>query len=226
LNPARPQNIMNTTISPEQLVSQMNWRYAVKQFDPSRKIGRREWAALEESMRLAPSSCGLQPWTFILVKDAALRAKLLPASRGQSQIVDASHLVVFAAKRNMSESDLDAHLQRCAEVRGVAVDSLRGFRGMMAGFLLAGMDEAGRAAWAKNQVFIALGALLAGAAFLGIDACPMEGFDHLQYDEILGLREKGLTAAVVATLGYRAAGDKYATAPKVRFLREQVFIEV
>jgi nitroreductase len=191
-----------------------------------RKISDRDWAALEEALLLTPSSCGLQPWTFIVVKDPAVRAKLLPASWGQSQIVEASHLVVFASKSNLGESDLDAHLKRTAEVRGVAVEKLAGFRAMMVGLLMQGMDASGRSAWASNQVYIALGNLLTAAAVLGIDACPMEGIDRAQYDAILGLSQKGLASAMVATLGYRLATDKYATAPKVRFPKEKVFIEI
>jgi nitroreductase len=217
---------MNTTIEPEQLIHQLKWRYATKQFDPKRKISDRDWAALEEALLLTPSSCGLQPWTFIVVKDPAVRAKLLPASWGQSQIVEASHLVVFASKSNLGESDLDAHLKRTAEVRGVAVEKLAGFRAMMVGLLMQGMDASGRSAWASNQVYIALGNLLTAAAVLGIDACPMEGIDRAQYDAILGLSQKGLASAMVATLGYRLATDKYATAPKVRFPKEKVFIEI
>jgi len=217
---------MNTTIQPEQLIHQLNWRYATKQFDPRRKISEREWAALEQALLLTPSSFGLQPWAFIVVKDPAVRAKLQPASWGQTQIVDASHLVVFASRTNLGESDLEAHLQRIAAVRGMAVEALAEFRTMMAGSLLQGMDAAGRSAWAKNQVYIALGILLASAAALGIDACPMEGFDRAQYDAILGLPQKGVASAVAATLGYRSHADKYAAAPKVRFPKEKVFIEI
>jgi nitroreductase len=217
---------MNTTIHSEQLVHQLNWRYATKQFDPTRKISDRDWAALEQALLLSPSSCGLQPWTFIVVKDPAMRAKLQAASWGQAQIVDASHLVVFTSRLNLSESDLDAHLKRTAEVRGVAVEELAGFRSMMVGTLIQGMDVAARNAWTKNQVYIALGNLLTSAAMLGIDACPMEGIDRAQYDAILGLPQKNLASAMVATLGYRAATDKYAAAPKVRFPKEKVFIEI
>jgi nitroreductase len=217
---------MNTTIHSEQLVNQLNWRYATKQFDPTRKISDRDWAALEQALLLSPSSCGLQPWTFIVVKDPAMRAKLQAASWGQAQIVDASHLVVFTSRLNLSESDLDAHLKRTAEVRGVAVEELAGFRSMMVGTLIQGMDVAARNAWTKNQVYIALGNLLTSAAMLGIDACPMEGIDRAQYDAILGLPQKNLASAMVATLGYRAATDKYAAAPKVRFPKEKVFIEI
>jgi nitroreductase len=217
---------MNTTTTPQQLIHQLNWRYATKQFDPARKVSEREWAALEEAIRLTPSSCGLQPWAFIVVKDTALRAKLRAAAHGQGQIVDASHMIVFASKTNLGESDLEAHLARTAEVRGVAVAELAGFRSMLVGTVLQGMDTAGRSAWAKNQVYLAVGNLLASAAALGIDACPMEGFDHAQFDAILGLPQRGLASAAVVTVGYRSPDDKYALAPKVRFPKEKVFIEI
>jgi nitroreductase len=217
---------MNTTIQPEQLIGQLNWRYAVKQFDSSRKISESDWAALEQALLLSPSSAGVQPWSFIVVKDPAVRAKLLAVSWGQTKIVEASHLVVFASKTNMSEGDVDAFLKRTAEVRHIPVEALAEFRGMLVGTLIKGMDDAARAAWARNQVYIALGNLLTSAALLGIDACPMEGFDRAQYDDILGLSKKGLASAVVATLGYRSPGDPYAGMAKVRFPRERVFLEI
>ncbi|MGD0814533.1 MAG: NAD(P)H-dependent oxidoreductase [Verrucomicrobiota bacterium] len=216
---------MNTTLNPEQLLRQLTWRYATKQFDSKRKINEHDWAALEEALRLSPSSCGLQPWTFILVKDPAMRAKLRSASHDQPQIVEASHLVVFASRTNLGENDIEAHLRRIAEVRGVAVETLAGYRNMMTG-LLQSMDGPARNAWAKNHVFIALGMLVASAAVLGIDACPMEGFERDKYDAILGLPQKGLASAVIATLGYRSPADKYAAAPKVRFPREKVFLDI
>jgi nitroreductase len=217
---------MSATIKPETLINQLNWRYATKQFDPKRKISAQDWASLEEALLLTPSSGGLQPWKFIVVTDPAARAKLTPASYGQAQINDASHLVVFASKNNFSEADVDAHLQNVARAQGVPVESLAQFRGMLVGGIVQAMDEAGRNAWARNQVYIALGNLLTSAALLGIDACPMEGFDHAQYDEILGLKAKGYSSAVIATLGYRLPTDKYANAPKVRFAREQIFLNV
>src|SRR5208283_3280789 len=158
---------MNTTLQPEQLINQLNWRYATKQFDPQRKISDRDWRALEQALLLTPSSFGLQPWTFIVVKDPAVRARLGTVSWGQSQIIDASHLVVFASRTNLGEGDLDEYLQRVAEVRGGAVEKLAGFRSILAGSVLQGMDAAGRSAWAKNQVYIALGNLLTAAAVLG-----------------------------------------------------------
>jgi nitroreductase len=214
-----------STINSKQLLEQLNWRYAVKQFDPAKKISAGDWATLETVLQLTPSSAGLQPWKFIIVTDPAVRAKLVPASYGQEKVTTASHLVVFAAKNNLSEADVDAHLQNVAKTQGVPVESLAQFRGMLVG-LVKSMDEATRNAFAQNQVFIALGNFLTSAALLGIDACPMGGFDHAQYDEILGLKAQGFTSAVIATVGYRSAADKYASTPKVRFPKEQIFLTI
>ncbi|HEY1662325.1 MAG TPA: NAD(P)H-dependent oxidoreductase [Verrucomicrobiae bacterium] len=217
---------MNTSITPETLIHQLNWRYATKQFDPNKKINSQDWATLEEALLLTPSSGGLQPWKFIVVTDPVVRAKLKPASYGQAQITDASHLVVFASKTNFNEADVDAHVKHIAGVQGIPVEALAPLRGMLVGGIVQSQDEAGRNAWARNQVYIGLGNLLTSAALLGIDACPMEGFDRAQYDEILGLKAQGFASGVIATLGYRLPTDKYATAPKVRFPKERVFLNI
>jgi nitroreductase len=214
------------TIDRTQLLERLNWRYATKQFDPNRKINAQDWATLEDVLQLSPSSGGLQPWKFIVVTDPAVRQRLRPVSYGQPQITDASHLVVFASKNNFSEADVDAHIHNVAKTQGAPVESLAQLRGMLVGGIVNSRAESARDAWARNQVYIALGNLLASAALLGIDACPMEGFDRAQYDEILGLKAKGYSSAVVATLGYRLASDKYAAGPKVRFPKEQIFLKV
>ena len=135
-------------------------------------------------------------------------------------------LVVFAVKKNITEKDIDAHLARISEVRGVSLESLAPLRDMSVGSVIQGKDESARDAWATRQVYIALGNFLTSAALLGIDACPMEGFSPPDYDRILGLEEKGLGSVVVATVGYRSAADKYAGLPKVRFPREEVLLHV
>jgi nitroreductase len=155
-----------------------------------------------------------------------MRAKLLPASYGQPQITNASHLVVFAAKKNFGEVDVDAFINHTAATRGVPVESLTPFRDMLVGGIVRAQDEQARDAWARNQAYIALGNLLTSAALLGVDACPMEGFDRAQYDEILGLKDQGYGSAVIATLGYRASTDKYADAAKVRFATQQIFTRI
>lgn len=215
-----------STIERNQLLDSLHWRYAAKQYDTSRQISPQDWETLEEALVLTPSGYGLQPWKFVVIDDRDVRAKLLLASYGQPQVVDASHLVVFAAKYNLSEGDVDAHVRQVAERTGAPLNSLSGFRTMMVRAIVEGLTDTERRAWAVNQTYIALGNLLTSAALLGIDASPMEGFERNRYDDILGLKEQGLTATVIAALGYRAATDKYATAPKVRFSKDQVVVHV
>ncbi len=217
---------MSMTITPSQLLTQLNWRYATKQFDPNRKISAENWAALEEALVLSASSAGLQPWAFVVVDDPLVREALVPAAFGQAQVKDASHLVVFAARTDFDVTDVDAHMVQTAAVRNIPVESLAPFREMIVGGIINAMDVPARQAWATKQAAIALGNLLTSAALLGIDACPMEGFLPPQVDEILGLKAKGLTAVALCALGYRAETDTYAALPKVRFPKEKVLFHI
>lgn len=209
-------------IGRKHLIDRLTWRYATKQYDRTRKISAADWATLEEALVLSPSSLGLQPWAFLVVDDPDVRARLLLASYGQPQIVDASHLVVFATKTNLTEADVDAHVLRSAEVRGVSVEALAALRSSAIRAVITGMSEGERRIWATNQTYLALGNLVTSAALLGIDATPMEGIEKGRYDDVLELRPRGLTTTVVAALGFRGTDDKYATVPKVRFPRERV----
>ena len=201
-----------TTLTPSALLDSLNFRYATKQFDAAKKIEPAAWAALEESLVLTPSSFGLQPWKFLVVTDAEVRESLVPHAWNQRQVADASHLVVMAVRKTVDEAYIDQFLARIAEVRSLPVESLAGYRGMMVGCL--GMMTPD---WAAKQAYIALGQFMLAAATLGVDTCPMEGFIPAQFDEILGLSEQGLTAAVLCPAGYRSAEDKYASLPKVRW---------
>lgn len=210
------------TASPDQLVRQLNWRYATKKFDQSKKIPADTWSALEKALVLTPSSYGLQPWQFLVITDQAVKEKLVPISWRQTQSADCSHFVVFTARRSLTEGDVDAYVRRTAEVRGVAVDTLGKFKGMMMSQLVpppAGFDIHH---WASLQVYIALGNFMTAAAMLGVDTCPMEGIERKNYDDVLGLTGTPFATVVACAAGYRAADDKYATIPKVRFPAEVV----
>ncbi len=211
-------------LSTTDLLNQLHWRYAVKKFDKSRSIAEATWETLESSLVLTPSSFGLQPWKFLVINDPAVRTKLLPASWGQSPIVEASRLVVFTKKNAISVDDIDAYIARIIQVRGVSAESLAGYREMMVGSITSpGFDMGG---WTARQVYIALGNFLTSCAVLGVDACPMEGIEKDKYDEILGLKKSGYTTLCVATAGYRSLEDKYAAAPKVRFDKQLVIQHV
>lgn len=209
-----------TPIPPEQALARLRWRYATKKFDPARKIPPDVWAVLEQALVLAPSSTGLQPWRFVVVTDPAVRERLHPAAYNQPQILDASHLVVVCGKAPPTEADVERHVARTAEVRGVPVGSLEGFRKMVAGVALKPAEEA--TAWAARQAFIALGVFLTTAAMIGVDACPMQGFEPAKFDDILGLSAKGVRSLALAAAGYRSPDDKYAAAAKVRLPVDEV----
>ncbi len=209
------------TLSASTLVDRLNWRYAVKVFDPARRIPADTWDALEQCLVLAPSSFGIQPWKFLVITDSSLRQSLLEHSWGQRQVVDCSHFVVFTAPTNLGPTDVDRFADRTAEVRDAPPESLDGFRKMVKAFL-DNFDDKERLNWACRQIYLALGQLVTSAAVLGIDTCPMEGFSPPDYDRILGLTNQNLTSAVCCGLGYRGEGDKYAALPKVRFPREEM----
>ncbi|MBC8011938.1 MAG: NAD(P)H-dependent oxidoreductase, partial [Burkholderiales bacterium] len=199
-----------TPIATDQLTAALDWRYATKQFDPSKKIPTDLWTALEHALVQSPSSFGLQPWKFIVVTDPAVKAKLLPVSWGQAQVTDCSHHVVFTFRKGVDAAFVDKFLARQVELRGGTTESLAGYRGMMVGFLekvtAAGLLDD----WARRQIYIALGQFMASAALLGVDTCPMEGINPAAYDEVLGLTGTEFATVVACAAGYRAETDKYA----------------
>lgn len=205
----------------DDLISSLRWRYATKQFDASRAISDADWDAVEESLVLTPSSFGLQPWKFLVVNDPSLRAKLREQSWGQAQVTDASHLVVLASRVDLDADDIDAWISCLAETNGKSPEDFEMLKGMIAGFA-KGMSIEQRHEWNQRQVYIALGQLMASAAVLGIDACPLEGISREGYDDSLGLTGSGYASCVACALGYRDESDKYASAPKARFLRKDV----
>ena len=213
-------NDLKAAASPEGLLASLRWRIATKKFDPTKKLTDAQWNALEEALVLAPSSYGLQAWKFFVVDDPALRAKLQPLSYGQSQIVDADKLVVFAVKKDFGAADVERYVERISEVRKIPAIALEGYKKTM--LASASLPPEKVSAWLIRQVYIALGVLLTSAAALGVDACPMEGFDKDKYDELLGLPAKGWNAVVVATVGHRAPEDLYASQAKVRFPKNEV----
>lgn len=208
-------------VTPDQLLGQLRWRYAVKKFDADKRIPAPTWAALEESLVLSSSSYGLQPWKFFVVETPATRERLVPHSWGQRQVAEASHLVVFALKADVGAADAERLALRTAEVRGVPVAATDGYRKMVAN-ALASKPRPEVDVWMTHQVYIALGHFLTAAAMLGVDTCPMEGFVSAEYDEILGLPALGYRSVVLAAAGYRAADDRSAGQPKVRFPHAEV----
>ena len=213
-------------MSTDSLLQALHWRYATKKFDPARKIPAATWQTLESALVLSPSSVGLQPWKFLIITDPAMKARLVPAAWNQSQVADCSHFVVFAVRQNLGADHVDRHIARMAEVRGVTAESLDRFRQMITGNLEKARAEQRLDTWQAHQVYIALGQFMASAAVLGVDTCPMEGFEPEKFDEILSLTGTGWASVVACAAGYRAADDKYATARKVRFKPDDVIVRI
>ena len=201
----------------QSLLAALQWRYATKVFDATKKIPADVWSALEQTLVLTPTSYGLQPYKFLIVQDAAIRAALLPHSWGQKQVVDCSHFVVFLARTEMKEADVDKLIARISQVRGVPAESIAPYRGMMVSDVVNGPRGKAAHEWAARQAYIALGNLMTAAAIIGVDACPMEGLVPAEYDKILKLEGSGYKTVVACPLGYRAATDKYASLTKVRY---------
>lgn len=217
---------MPAPIPPQQLVDALNWRYATKKFDPVKKIPAETWTALEQSLVLSPSSIGLQPWKFFVVTDQAVKARLMAASYRQAQVADCSHFVALTARRDIDAPHVERHIERMAEVTGVATDALAKFRTMTMRNLEKARAAGTLNVWQEHQIYIALGQFMVSAAVMGVDTCPMEGIEPEKYDEILGLAGSNYSTVVACAAGYRALDDKYANTKKVRFKPEDVIVRV
>ena len=196
-------------------IEDLNWRYATKKFDANKELSQEDLNTLLESIQLSASSYGLQPYEVIVVKDQATREKLKAAAWNQTQITDASYLLVFANLKSVTEPYVDSYLDNIAETRNITREDLKGMEDMIKNTTLK-LSSEDQEAWAAKQAYIALGNLLSAAANAKIDSCPMEGFDAQKFDEILGLADKNLTTAVIAPIGYRSEEDQYQHLAKVR----------
>ena len=200
-----------------------NFRYATKAFDASKKLSEANWLVLEETLRLSPSSYGLQPWKFIVVTNQQLKDQLRPASWGQSQVSDCSHLVVFTTLKTVSPQYIDRFLQSTASTRQIDVATLAGYKEFMMKDLVQGPRSKEIGHWAQKQAYLAFGNLMTVCAMMHVDACPLEGIENAKYDQILRIEGTDYQAAAACAVGYRSSYDKYATAKKVRFSRDAVF---
>ncbi|MGB8704515.1 MAG: NAD(P)H-dependent oxidoreductase [Gillisia sp.] len=199
----------------------LKWRYATKKFDPAKKVSDKDLDHLLEAIQLSASSYGLQPYQVIVVENKEVREKLKAAAWNQSQITDASHVLVFASMTQIDKDYIDTYLNNIAEVRDLKRENLSGLEQMLTNTILK-QSPLQQAEWSQNQAYIALGNFLSAAAEMRIDTCPMEGFDPSKFDEILELSKKGLTTAVIATLGYRSEEDVLQHASKVRKRKEDL----
>nr|WP_320134069.1 NAD(P)H-dependent oxidoreductase [uncultured Holophaga sp.] len=215
---------MSTKTQASDILDSLQWRYATKRFDPARPVSPEDWGTLKEALALSASSYGLQPYRFILPENPAVRARLREAARGQAQVTDASHLVVFAARDRITLKDVEDYVARVAHTRDQPLEAFGGMRNTIVSDLVEGPRAPVAGHWAARQAYLALGNLLTTAALLGIDACPMEGFSPAEFDRILGLEGTGYHTVCMCALGYRSPEDAYAKATKFRYPAEELFI--
>lgn len=204
------------------IIEGLKWRYATKKFDSSKKISKENLDYLKEAISLIPSSYGLQPYKVLVIENPAIREKLREAAWGQAQLADASQIFLFCNFTSMEPKKIDEFLNRGAAINNYDPATTKEYGDMMKG-QMAGMTSEQLINWTSKQTYIALGSLLAAASEIRIDSCPMEGFDKAKFDEILGLKEKGLTASVLGAVGYRSAEDSHQFLKKVRKPMKDLF---
>jgi nitroreductase len=208
------------------LIKQLNWRYATKRMMSGQVVPAEKLNQILEAVRLAPNSFGLTPYSVFVISDKELLKKINATACPQPQLLEGSHLLVFAVWENVTESQVDEYMALVAETRGLKVADLAGYKKMI--WDNAGpRNPEGNFNWGAKQAYLALGVGLTAAALAEVDATPMEGFDPAKMDEVLGLAAKGLKSVVLMMLGYRdTANDPSAAYKKVRRSSESLFTKI
>lgn len=206
-------------------LQQLQWRSATRDFDAKRRIPRKDLRVLLESLRMTPSAYDLQPWKFVRVKDKGVRSQLRQHSHDQPQVTEASEFLVLCARTSLTPRDINHYVRVASQIQHLAESSYTKYKGMIVKDA-ARLSVREQADWNARQVYIALGFLLATAAYMKIDACPIEGFNPKKFEKILALKRHNVVPVVCVALGYRRAkkqGEK--TRKKVRFAAKEVFLE-
>lgn len=205
-----------------EIIQDLQWRYATKKFDSDKKVTNEDLEIIKQALRLTPTSLGLMPLRFLIIENPEIRQQLRNASNNQSQITDASHLIVLCSVKHPNEVHVDQHISLTAETRNVEKSSLEGFTNSVNNYLQQRTPEMLHT-WTSKQAYIALGILLSVCARLRIDSTPMEGFQPEEYNRILGLDKRNLHATLVCPIGYRHEEDKYQHLAKVRKSHNDLF---
>ena len=206
-------------------IENQKWRYATKKFDATKKVSASDLETLKEAIQLSTSSYGLQLYKVFIIENPEIRAQLQPVSWGQTQIVDASHLFVFANIVDVQDNHIDEYVNNMATTRGLSVEDLKGFSDFMKSKIVP-LSVEQKTVWTSKQTYLAMANLINAAAELKIDVTPMEGFEPEKYNEILGLNALGLNASLIAPIGYRHEEDATQYYPKVRKPKQELFTTI
>ncbi|WP_166964098.1 NAD(P)H-dependent oxidoreductase [Yeosuana marina] len=207
------------------IIEHLNWRYATKKFDSSKKLSKNKIDIIKEAFNLTATSFGLQTISLVIVSNDDLKASLVPHAYYQNQVSEASHLLVICIQDDISDSDVNLYFDSVKNIRNTPENILNPFRKNLLK-TMQGKSVENRQLWSKNQAYIALGNLMTVCAVEGIDSCPMEGFIPEKYDEVLELNKKGLKSVLLLPIGYRADDDMFATLKKVRKPLNETIIEI
>lgn len=209
----------------KEVIENLQWRYAVKKFDPSRKLDEETIARIKEAFNLTATSFGLQPIRLVVVANEELKEKLVEYSFGQPQVAQASHLLVLCIEKEIDPQYISEYFTRIKQVRGTSDEILDPHKEEMLA-LFARKDTSEIQDWAKNQAYLAMGNLLTVCAMMRVDSCPMEGFIPSQYDQVLGLDQRNLASVLAMPIGYRASDDMFSGFKKVRRKMETSIIDI
>lgn len=205
------------------LIQSLEWRYASKKMN-GKKVPQNKIENILKAIQLSPSSMGLQPYTVLVITDPELKQQILPLAYNQTQVVDSSHLLIFAAWADINPIQVEEYIQDTAQKRAIPAQSLEDFKNTLLGIITRNSTEQ-NFQWSARQAYIAFGTAIAAAAEERVDATPMEGFDANAVDNLLELTEKGLRSVTMLPLGYRdEENDWLASLPKVRRDKEKLFI--
>tara|TARA_R100000908_G_scaffold65235_1_gene53080 strand:- start:73581 stop:74225 length:645 start_codon:yes stop_codon:yes gene_type:complete len=201
----------------------LQWRYATKSMN-GKSVPPEKLDPILEAIQMAPTSIGLQPFSVIHVSDPELKKQIQPVAYGQTQIVDGSDVLIFAAWDEVTQERIDEFVRLTGEVREMSEEELEPVRNMAKGVASRSVEE--QFNWSARQAYIALGFGLSAAAIEEVDATPMEGFKNEELDELLNLPEKGLKSIAILTLGYRDEGNDWlAPMKKVRRPKDELFLK-
>ena len=204
------------------VIDQYKWRYATKKFDAKKKISDSNIELIKESISLAPTSYGLQLFKVIIVENQEIKNELKKASYNQSQISDASHIFVFCNSTKIIGDDIDTYIKNKSSIQNKPISEISGYGDFLKTTLLK-KEHKKVSIWTANQVYIALSHLMTFCPSIGIDSCPVEGFDSYKYNKILNLNNRNLNSTVVAAVGYRSNKDSSQYEKKIRKSNDELF---
>lgn len=206
------------------IIDSLNWRYAVKKFD-TKKLEENTVNEIIDAGLLTATSYGLQAYKVIVVKDEAIREQLIEHSWGQRQVKDASHLLVIASQKDVTNEEVDQYVDLISETRSISKENITGYGKFMSD-TIGKMPSDIKTTWLNKQTYIVLGTMMTACAIKGVDSCPMEGFNADEYDRILGLDKLGLRSCVLLPIGYRSEEDDTQHLAKVRKPKSDMIIEL